>query len=376
MPQSRLFTPLQVGNLPLAHRIAMAPLTRYRNTDDHTPTDLLPIYYAQRASTPGTLLIAEGTFISPSAGGYFNAPGIYTDAQIAAWRNVTDAVHARGSFIFLQLWSLGRAARPEVAQAEGWTIKGASAVPVDAAAPVPVPLTVEEIQQSVRDYAAAARNAIAAGFDGVEIHGANGYLVHQFLSTRSNTRTDEYGGSVDKRSRFAVEVVNAVVEAVGARRTAIRLNPYTDFLNVRMEDPVPQFSDVLRKISVHDLAYVHLIRANVAGNMDVSARKGENLDWALDVWKGTTLIAGGLTPEEARRLVEEEYPERDNVVAVFGRYFISNPDLPFRIRNGIELTPFDPKLYYNRKEAKGYITWPFSKAYEAQFGGQGVQAQL
>ncbi|KAK4450829.1 hypothetical protein QBC34DRAFT_402648 [Podospora aff. communis PSN243] len=376
MATSRLFTPLPVGKTHLSQRIAMAPLTRYRATTDHTPTDLQTTYYAQRASVPGTLLITEATFITLHAGGYANVPGIYTPEHIANWRKVTDAVHAKGSYIFLQLWNLGRAARADVAAREGWTIKSPSAVPVDDKAPVPQEMTLAEIQQTIQDYATAAKNAIEAGFDGVEIHGANGYLVDQFIQDVTNKRTDAYGGSVENRSRFAVEVVNAVVAAVGAERTAIRLSPWSRFLNMRMADPVTQFSDVLRKISGHNLAYVHFVQAGIVGNADAERPRDEGLGWALDIWKGPVLIAGGLDAEGARRLVEEEYKERNNVVAVCGRYFIANPDLPFRVKEGIDLTPFDEKLFYNRGEARGYITWPFSKEFEAKFGPQGVQAHL
>ncbi|KAK0627601.1 hypothetical protein B0T14DRAFT_552504 [Immersiella caudata] len=353
MSSSRLFTPLQVGNTHLSHRMAMAPLTRYRATVDHVPTDLQEIYYRQRASIPGTLLITEATFISLRAGGYANAPGIYAPEHIAKWRKVTDAVHAKGSYIFLQLWNLGRAARSDVAEREGYTIKSASDVPIDASAPVPEPMTIDEIQQTVKDYATAAKNAIEAGFDGVEIHGANGYLIDQFIQDVTNKRTDEYGGSVENRSRFAVEVVNAVVEAVGAERTAIRFSPWGQFLNMRMEDPVTQFSDVIRKISVHNLAYIHFVQSGVVGNADGEKREGEDFGWALDIFKGPILLAGGLDAERAKKLVDEEYKERDNVVAVFGRYFISNPDLPFRVKEGIELAPFDENLFYNREQAKG-----------------------
>jgi len=376
MANSRLFQPLKVGNVTLKQRIAMAPLTRYRATDEHVPTDLQAEYYAQRASVPGTLLVTEATFITHRAGGYANVPGIWNDAQIAGWRKVTDAVHAKGSFIFLQLWNLGRAARPDQAAKEGITIKSASDVPVDDKSPVPEPLTIEEIHQTVQDYATAAKNAIAAGFDGVEVHGANGYLVDQFIQDVANKRTDAYGGSIENRSRFAVEVVQAVVDAVGAERTAIRLSPWSTFLNMGMKDTVPQFSDVLMKISVHNLAYIHFVRSGIKGNVDAGAPPEETLDFALNIWKGPTLIAGGMTSEEAFKLVDEEYPDRDNIVATFGRYFISTPDLPFRIQKGIELTDFDPSTFYLRRNPKGYTDWLFSKEFVAQYGVKQVQASL
>ena len=374
MADSRLFQPLKVGNATLAHRIAMAPLTRFRADDNHIPTDMMVTYYEQRASVPGTLLVTEATFLSLTAGGYTNVPGIYNPEQIAAWRKVTDAVHAKGSYIFCQLWSLGRAGRPEVAEAEGYKIHSASDVPIDADHAVPVPMTLDEIRVRIQEYAIAAKNAVEAGFDGVEIHGANGYLVDQFIQDVSNVRDDEYGGSIEKRSRFAVEVVQAVVDAVGAERTAIRLSPWTTFQSMRMKDPVPQFSDVLRKISKFNLAYIHFVQSTIEGNREVLASAGESLDFALDIWKGPTLIAGGLDAEKVKTMVNEDYA-RENVVAVFGKYFISTPDLPFRVREGIELNPYDQETFYFRKSPKGYIDQPFSKEFEALHGPQGVLEQ-
>jgi NADPH2 dehydrogenase len=359
----------------------MAPLTRFRSSDSHVPlVPLMATYYAQRASSlPGTLLVTEATFISPSAGGYDNVPGIFNQAQIDAWKQVTDAVHAAGGYIFCQLWSLGRAANPEVAEKEGFVVHSSSAVPlpeVDSpvlgAKAVPVAMSVEEIRVRVQEYAAAARNAVAAGFDGVEIHGANGYLVDQFIQDTCNRRTDEYGGSVENRSRFAVEVVQAVVDAVGAERTAIRLNPWGRFQGMRMADPVPQFEDVISKIKGFGLAYLHLVQTKVPGSEDAPVAGGaDSLDFALRLWDGPVLIAGGLTPTNARYLVDEEFKNK-NVIATFGRHFISTPDLPFRIKEGIELNPYDRSTFYTPKSPVGYIDQPFSKEFEALHGPQAL----
>jgi NADPH2 dehydrogenase len=348
----------------------MAPLTRFRSSDEHVP--LLPLmatYYSQRASVPGTLLVTEATHISPSAGGYDNVPGIYSPAQIAAWKQVTDAVHARGGFIFCQLWSMGRAANPEVAAKAGFQVHSSSATPMDDKAVVPVEMTVEEIRERVREYAVAAKNAVEAGFDGVEIHGANGYLIDQFLQDTCNKRGDEYGGSVENRSRFAVEVVRAVVEAVGAERTGIRLSPWSTFQGMRMKDPVPQFEDVIRKINGFGLAYLHLLQTRVADCPDPADVGEESIGFAAKLWDGPLLVAGGLTPESARSLVDKEFKEK-NVVAVFGRYFISTPDLPFRIKEGIELNTYDRGTFYLPKSPVGYIDQPFSKEFEALHGVQ------
>jgi NADPH2 dehydrogenase len=348
----------------------MAPLTRFRSSDEHVPlVPLMATYYSQRASVPGTLLVSEATFISPRAGGYANVPGIYTPAQIAAWKQVTDAVHAKGGFIFCQLWSLGRAADPKVAEQEGFKVHSSSATPMDEKAVVPEEMTVEEIRERVREYAVAAKNAIEAGFDGVEVHGANGYLIDQFIQDTCNKRGDEYGGSVENRSRFAVEVVQAVVEAVGAERTGIRLSPWSTFQGMRMQDPVPQFEDVIRKIKGFGLAYLHLVQTRIAGNLDSAGAEEESLDFAVKLWDGPLLIAGGLTPKDARYLVDEEYKAKD-VVATFGRYFISTPDLPFRIKEGIDLNPYDRDTFYLPKSPVGYIDQPFSKEFEALHGVQ------
>jgi NADPH2 dehydrogenase len=383
MSTSALFTPLKLGNLRLQHRIAMAPMTRNRASDAHVPTEMMATYYAQRASTPGTLLITEATLISHSAGGLDNVPGIYTADQIAAWRKVTDAVHAKGSFIFCQLWHLGRAAEAHVAEREGIRVRGPSAIAIPtpsytgAAFTVPEPLSADEIKAIVADYAAAARNAIAAGFDGVEIHAANGYLIDQFLQDVSNVRTDLYGGSIENRSRLAVEVVDAVAAAVGPERTGIRLSPWSDFYGMRMADPVPQFSDLIVRIRDKGLAYLHLVQwITFQPNGARDAPEGMEIDFAVRLWeqqRGVVLVAGRLTAESAKGLVDEKWKGKD-VVAVFGRHFTSTPDLPFRVKEGIEFTGFDVGTLFTPKEEKGYVDQVFSKEFEARVGETEVAA--
>ncbi|ORY14244.1 hypothetical protein BCR34DRAFT_623379 [Clohesyomyces aquaticus] len=360
MVQSRLFEPLTVGNMSLSNRIAMAPLTRFRASDEHVPLPMVSEYYAQRASIPGTLLVTEATFIAKEHGGYPNVPGIYNEEQIKAWRTVTDAVHKKGSFIYLQLWALGRVANPKVLKAEGYKVRAPSAIPLDSEHPEPVALTVPEIKETIKSYAQAAKNAIAAGFDGVEVHGANGYLIDQFLQDKTNQRTDEYGGSIEKRSRFALEAVQAVVDAIGADKTGIRLSPFSSFQGMRMDDPVPQFTDIIRKINSFGLAYLHLVESRISGNADIES--SDKLDFAVDIWNGPLLIAGGFKPDSAKRLVNEEYPNKD-IVVVFGRYFISTPDLVFRIQKGIDLNEYDRANFYNPKSADGYTDYPFSKEF-------------
>jgi NADPH2 dehydrogenase len=268
---SKLFQPLKVGKIELQNRIVMAPLTRLRADGDHVPLPFVAEYYAQRASVPGTLLITEATFIAPAAAGYGNVPGIWTAEQIAGWKPVTDAVHKKGSFIYLQLWALGRAADPENLKKEfGKKVVSASDIPFEGGA-TPTPLTEEEIWEFVGYYKQAALNAIEAGFDGVEVHGANGYLIDQFLQDVSNNRTDAWGGSVEKRARFGLEVTKAVVGAIGAERTGIRLSPYSPFQGMKMADPVPQFSYFVEHLKPLKLSYLHVVESRVSGNADVES---------------------------------------------------------------------------------------------------------
>ncbi|KAF1953584.1 FMN-linked oxidoreductase [Byssothecium circinans] len=361
MSDSKLFQPLKVGNIQLKNRVAMAPLTRFRANDDHVQQPIAAEYYGQRASVPGTLLITEATFISPEAGGYPNVPGIYNQAQIDAWKRVTDAVHQKGSFIYLQLWHLGRTADPGFAKKEGITIKSSSPVALENYA-VPQELTKEEIKDTIATYAQAAKNAIAAGFDGVEVHGAGGYLVDQFIQDKVNQRTDEYGGSIENRSRFAYEVTKAVVDAVGASKTGIRLSPFSTFQGMKMADPIPQFSDLISKLSPLNLAYVHLVESRVSGNVDVEAY--DRLDPFLDLWNGPVLLAGGFKPDSAKNTVDKDYPKKD-IVVVFGRYFISTPDLAFRLEKGIEFNAYNRDTFYTAGKAEGYTDYPFSQEFLA-----------
>ncbi|KAF1947992.1 FMN-linked oxidoreductase [Clathrospora elynae] len=221
-------------------------------------------------------------------------------------------------------------------------------------------MTVEEIKQSVSDYAQAAKNAVEAGFDGVEIHAANGYLIDQFLQDTCNKRTDSYGGSVENRSRFAVEVTQAVVDAVGAEKTGIRLSPFSEFQGMKMADPIPQFSDIMKRLDAFNLAYLHLVEPRVSGDADVEGY--DSLNPLLPLYSGKLLIAGGFDADSARRLLEE-HKDRD-VVVVFGRHFISTPDLVFRLEKGISFTPYDRDSFYIPKSEKGYVDYPFSKEWK------------
>ncbi|KAH9945562.1 hypothetical protein B0H21DRAFT_823025 [Amylocystis lapponica] len=339
----KLFQPVEVGTMKLSHRVVLAPLTRFRANAAHVHGDLAVEYYSQRASAPGTLVITEATHIAARAGGYNNVPGIYNDEQIAAWKRVTEAVHAKGSYIYLQLWAMGRAGKPEVLEAEDPSIPyvSASDIPLKGYSKAPRPLTAEEIAEYVRLFAQAAKNAVhGAGFDGVEVHGANGYLLDQFLQDVSNTRTDAYGGSVENRCRFALAAVDAVVQAVGAHRTAIRLSPWSTFQEMGMADPKPTFSFLVEHLVERypDMAYIHLSN-----------------DFIRELWAPRPLIsAGGYT-----RALALKQSELTGELVAFGRIYIANPDLPVRLQKGLPLTKQDRSTFYGPQTAKGYTDYPF-----------------
>ncbi|KZV68715.1 FMN-linked oxidoreductase [Peniophora sp. CONT] len=354
----KLFQPIKVGTSELKHRIVLAPLTRFRANDAHEHTDLAVEYYVQRASTEGTLLITEATFIAPQAVGYANVPGIWNDAQIAAWKKVTDAVHAKGSSIYMQLWAHGRAALPEVLEKGGYDLVSASDIPIQEGGPAPRPLRIEEIKEYVQLYAQAAKNAVhGAGFDGVEIHSANGYLLDQFLQTNSNKRTDEYGGSIENRIRFTSEVVQAVQAAVGPERTGIRISPWSPFQAMRMPDPIPTFTALVKHlVSAHpQLSYLHVVEPRISGNADSDGNDKESNDFVRALWSPKPLIvAGNFTRDTALEAAEKD----DSTLVGMGRYFISNPDLPKRWMVDAELTPYDRDTFYS-KGPKGYTDWQF-----------------
>lgn len=369
LQSSRLFEPLNIGTMKLAHRVVMAPLTRFRAEDDHVLLQIAEDYYEQRAkAVPGTFIISEATMISPRASGYANVPGIEAKAQIEQWRKIVDKVHKAGSYIYLQLWALGRVADPSVRKAEGHPaeVVSSSAVPYEEGAPVPRALEEEEIQQFIQDYADAAKIAVhEAGFDGVEIHGANGYLIDQFTQDTCNKRTDRWGGSIENRSRFAVEVTKAVIEAVGAERTGLRLSPWSQFQGMKMADPVPQFEHLNKELKKLNLGYLHLVESRISGNADVEAT--EKVDPFVKVWGKTSpvLLAGGLKPDSAKKALDEEYKDIE-MAAVFGRYFIPNPDLVYRLQHGSNLRDYDRNTFYTPKSKVGYADYEFSEEWKKQ----------
>ncbi|KAG8685939.1 hypothetical protein FRC09_014450 [Ceratobasidium sp. 395] len=352
MPSSQLFQPLQVGDITLEHRIVLAPLTRFRADTTHTHQDIATEYYKQRSQVPGTLLITEATFIAAETGGYANVPGIWSDDQIAAWK---------------KLWAIGRAADPEVIHAEGYPYVSASATQLEGKPETPQELSKNDIKRYVGLYAQAAKNAVhGAGFDGVEIHSANGYLIDQFLQDNCNQRTDEYGGSIENRARFLFEVTDAVVAAVGVKKTGIRFSPWSRFLGMRMKDPVPTFSYVVKELVKRhsELAYIHFTEPLVAGDSDSDPAHGnarESNDFARDIWAPRPFIsAGGFTLNSATKLVSE----RENEAVAFGRLFISNPDLPERLLSGAALTKYNRATFYTPGPV-GYTDYPRAQKVEA-----------
>ncbi|KAH6621970.1 hypothetical protein C7974DRAFT_315518 [Boeremia exigua] len=328
----------------------MAPLTRYRMDDAWSATDMSREYYEQRACVPGTLIVSEATIIAKNAAGCHNAPGIWSEAQVEAWKKITTAVHAKGC--------------DNVLESQGFRMLSSSAVPMSPQDQTPDAMTESEIADAIADYAAAAKNAIAAGFDGVEIHGANGYLPDQFLQTTCNKRKDRWGGSIENRARFHLEVAKAVIAAVGAHRTAMRLSPYSDFNGMLMDEPEPTFEYLLAQLKPLGLSYLHLIEARIKGNDDADCGGQKSVAWMVKQWDRASpiVLAGGFKPLSARQTVDDTFKEYDVIVA-FGRYFVANPDLVFRVKEAIPLTGYDRSVFYTPKIAKGYTDYPHSEQF-------------
>jgi N-ethylmaleimide reductase len=364
---SALFSPLKIGPFELAHRVVMAPLTRMRaEPGTLAPRALNAEYYAQRA-TPGGLLIAEASPVLPTGFGNPNVPGIYSETQIAGWKRVVDAVHAKGGIIFLQLWHVGRVSHSSLQPggvlpvapspiAIGEDLKAMTADGKVAAYETPRALETDEIAGIVAAYGQAARNAKAAGFDGVEVHGANGYLIEQFLQSRSNQRTDRYGGSIENRVRFLLEVTQAVIDVYGADRVGVRLSPYGIANGSGEAEPMPLYTHAVEALNRLRIAYLHLIepRSSGTGRADVN---WTNVPSAMvlfrPIWKGVLITAGGFVGDSANAAIAEGHTD----AIAFGRYFISNPDLPRRLAHGFPLTPYHRPTFYGGEE-KGYTDYP------------------
>ena len=362
-----LFSPLKVGPYQLAHRVAMAPLTRMRAARPSlAPRPLNADYYAQRA-TPGGLLIAEASPVMATGFGNPGVPGIWSEQQVDGWRKVVDAVHAKGGIIFLQLWHVGRVSHSSF-QAGGALPVAPSAVAISsefkamtadgkvAAYETPRPLETDEIPGIVAAFRQAAQNAMAAGFDGIEIHGANGYLLEQFLQSRSNRRTDRYGGSIENRARLLLEVTQAAIEVWGTNRVGVRLSPYGIANDSGEADPMSLYTHVVNALGPLGLAYLHFIepRSSGAGRAEVN---WQNVPSAMvlfrPIWQGVLIAAGGFSGEAAEAAIRQGHAD----AVAFGRIFISNPDLPRRLRHGYPLTPYNRATFYGGEDA-GYTDYP------------------
>jgi len=353
-----LFTPYTLGPFSLPNRVVMAPMTRSRATADHTPTPLMADYYAARADAG--LLITEGTSPAPEGTGYARIPGLWSDEQIAGWRVVTDAVHAAGGRIAVQLMHTGRVGHPDNLP-DGAEILAPSAAVLegemytDQAGPPPPPppraMTADEVEAAVEGYVTAARNAVAAGFDMVELHGANGYLIDQFISPNVNQRDDQWGGDIEGRGRFALEVARRTALAIGADRVGIRLSPFGVFNGITpWEGLDSDFIHLAQKLGALSLAYLHIVDHSSMGAPPVSEAVKSGMSEAFG---GTIILSGGY--DRARG--DADLAAAKGHLVAYGRPYISNPDLVTRLRTNAELNAPDFETFYTPGE-KGYTDYP------------------
>ncbi|MBW4562116.1 MAG: alkene reductase [Mojavia pulchra JT2-VF2] len=353
-----LFSPYQLGELELPNRIVMAPLTRQRAGEGNVPHQLNATYYAQRASAG--LIIAEASQVSPQGQGYPNTPGIYSPEQVAGWELVTDAVHQQGGRIFLQLWHVGRISHPDLQPGGELPVAPSAIAPKGEALTyegrkpfvTPRALETSEIPGIVESYRLGAINALAAGFDGVEIHAANGYLIDQFLRDSTNQRTDKYGGSIENRARLLVEVTEAVTSVWDAKQVGVRLSPSGTFNDMRDSNPLETFGYAAQVLNKFDLAYLHIFEA-----IDADIKHGATViptSHLRERYTGTLIVNGGYTREKANAVLANK--EADLVA--FGTLFIANPDLPERLAVNAPLNQPDPESFYGGGE-KGYTDYPF-----------------
>ena len=348
-----LFEPLRAGAFTLNNRMLMAPLTRARADAGHMPNALMAEYYGQRASAG--LVITECTMIAENTSAFVNEPGIYNAAQIEAWKATTQAVHAKGGKVFMQIWHAGRAAHP--AMNGGAPIVSSSAIGLTGEAQTPegklpnaVPhaLTETEIAAIVQNFAQAAKNAVAAGFDGVEVHGANGYLIDQFLRDGANQRSDAYGGTMDKRSRFLFEVLTAVCAAIGSDRVGLRLSPLNSYNDMKDSDPLAWTAFLAEHLNRFNLAYLHVMRADFFG-----VQMADVMPVARAHYKGVLVGNMGYSSEEAESAIQAGLLD----AVAFGTAFLANPDLPARVKAGAPLNAPDASTFYT-PGAKGYTDYP------------------
>jgi len=357
-----LFLPYELGDLPLKNRIVMAPMTRSRAVEGNVPHPLAATYYAQRASAG--LIVTEATQVSPQGVGYIRTPGIYAAEQVAGWRAVTEAVHRAGGKIFLQLWHVGRISHPDfhggalpvapsAIRAKGKTFVNGTFADVSE----PRALALEEIPGIIEGFRRGAANALEAGFDGVEIHGANGYLLDQFAKDGANKRTDAYGGSIENRARLMLEVAKAVAAEAGAERTGIRISPVTPANDISDSNPQPLFDHIVDQLNALKLVYIHVIEGATGGPRDVAP-----FDYgALRKRFGGAYIANnGYDFELASKVLSANQAD----LIAFGKLFIANPDLVERLKRGAPLNAPDKATFYGGG-AKGYTDYPTLEAVDA-----------
>lgn len=352
MSQSaELFTPVAVGRYTLANRIMMAPMTRSRADDNGVTTEWVAHYYAQRA-TAG-LLISEGVYPSPMGKGYIHTPGIHSDSQVAAWKRVTDAVHAKGGRIFAQVMHAGRISDPSFLPGGAAPVAPSAVRPdgqsytADGPKPhvTPRALATDEIAGIVEEYRSAARRALEAGFDGVELHSASGYLPEQFLSSKTNLRTDRYGGSVANRARFVLEVLEAMIAEAGSDRVGIKIAPEMRFNDIDDANPQETYGYLVKQLADLNLAYLHVaVFGTPSADYHALLRP---------LFRGAYLAGGGLTKDAAQRMIQEDRAD----AAVFGALFIANPDLVERFRRNAPLNAPNPDTFYT-PGPQGYIDYP------------------
>ncbi|MCL7047368.1 hypothetical protein MKW94_006608 [Papaver nudicaule] len=349
-----LLTPYKMANFELNHRVVLAPLTRCRSLTS-LPQPHAILYYSQRTTTGG-LLISEATGISETAHGFPGTPGIWTKEQVEAWKPIVQAVHEKGGLFFCQIWHVGRVATNE-SQPNGMapiscTDKGCTPDEYDWA--IPRRLSVDEIPQVVDDYRIAARNAMEAGFDGVEIHAANGCLIDQFMKDQVNDRTDEYGGTLEKRCLFALEVVKAVVDEIGEKKVGVRISPFADYMESGDSNPEALGLFIAESLNKYEILYLHLIEPRMMTAEDISETPYRSLPMRK-AFKGTFISAGGYKKDDGNKMIHENHAD----LIAYGRLFLANPDLPNRFAIGAPLNKYYRDTFYTTDPIVGYTDYPF-----------------
>lgn len=352
-----LFDSYRLGDVTLTNRIVMAPLTRNRAIAGNVPGPLAPQYYGQRASAG--LIVSEGTPVSVEGHGYQDTPGIYTDAQVEGWKPVTEAVHAKGGHIFVQLWHVGRVSHSSLQPSSGAPL-APSAIRAEtktfvnndfADVSMPRALETDEIAMIVEQFRRAAANAVKAGFDGIELHGANGYLIDQFLRDGANKRTDRYGGSIENRARFLLEIVDAVSAEIGAKKTGLRLSPVSPANGLSDSNPQPLFNHVMEELNKRQPVYVHVVEGATGGPRDINPTF--SFEELRKRFSGTWMVNNGYTLDLAQKVIAEGKAD----LVAFGHHYVSNPDLVERLKRGLPLVEPERATLYGGG-AEGYVDYP------------------